>query len=179
MQRIASRSRVSTVVIGALLAALFGIGLARLKGTGSGVRYAAGNLSAPWLMIPCWCAVMVSVQKSWSIRSAATGAALALISLISFYSTVAVAYHLVNSHTALNNLAFLVLGTIGAGVAATVAGRLASTSRQATVLIGLIFLAEPVFSIGYALSFGSLHASTEVVALLECGLGLALVSRRH
>ena len=162
-----------------MLAAGYGVGVAVVKGDGSGLRYAAGNLSAPWLIIPCWLAVAVSTRRSWSARAAATGASMALISLISFYATQARIFH---TFAGLNrNIAFfLVAGSLGAGLVAWVVARLARSLWGAAGLIGLAMLGEPLFTLLYSYTLGSIHPSTALVGLTEAGAGLGLIrAARH
>lgn len=66
-----------------LCAVAFGAGAAVLKGNGSGIRDALGNVSAPWLLLPF--VVGAAAGRGKTLIGAVTGLILSLIALASFY----------------------------------------------------------------------------------------------
>src|ERR1035437_937602 len=66
-----------------LIAAAFGVGDSILKGNGDGIRAAAGNTTAPWLLVPF--AGGAIVGRGRLLLGAAVGLILSLIALSSFY----------------------------------------------------------------------------------------------
>src|SRR5690242_13210774 len=83
-------------VLGLISAAAFGVGIALFKGTGGGIRYAIGNLSAPWLVLPLIVTVVTLPVRRWSGSAAATGGLVALCSLVAFYVTERIRFGQVN-----------------------------------------------------------------------------------
>ena len=58
--------------------------MAAIKGQGTGVRDALGNVSAPWLLLPFLAAATADRRRLF--LGAATGTAASLVALIAFYS---------------------------------------------------------------------------------------------
>lgn len=77
------RATLRRLAAAVLLAAVFGFVVAAAKGNGAGVRSAAGNTSAPWLLLPFVAAALIPVRR---VRSAAAfGLVVSLTALSAFY----------------------------------------------------------------------------------------------
>jgi hypothetical protein len=66
-----------------LLAVIFGVAMAWLKGNGSGVRDAVGNMSALWLLLPFAAGAAAGARRV--AAGAAAGLAATLAALVGFY----------------------------------------------------------------------------------------------
>jgi hypothetical protein len=147
-----------------LLAVAFGVLMALVKGTGAGIRYEVGNMSAPWLIVP----VLLGRTARGHLAATLLGGLAALFSLLAFYATAAVALGLVSSSATIgNNLFFVIAGTIGGAAF----GLFASLWREGAVLLPLVFLAEPLV----ILVFDKVNATPWTQSVLLARLGEAVV----
>ena len=153
------------VVLGLLVLAIaFGVLMALIKGTGAGVRYEIGNMSAPWLIVP----VLLGRVTGGRFAATVLGGLAALFSVFAFYLTTGVAFGLVSSSATIgNNVFFVVAGTIG-GAAFGLLGHL---WRAGAVLLPLVFLAEPVV----ILAFDKFNATPWTSSVLAARIGEAVV----
>lgn len=184
--------RGTTAMLGAIL---FGVICSVAKGNGAGVRDAAGNLSAPWLILPLLSAVYVTPRRSLAgarrpLLGAVLGVATTMLALIGFYLANAFVLDL-GPHSTLRDVT-LTMGAVGdiwfryglvsGAVCGTVGAWLAG--RRAWVALGLLVAAlltlEPGAWIGLSLMRGQALSDSAMdlpVAAAEviCGLTLAAV----
>ena len=74
------------VLIGA---AVFGVGISLIKGSGGGVRDVIGNASAPWLLLPFVAGAVAGERRL--ARAALIGLLASLVAVIGFYTALKMA----------------------------------------------------------------------------------------
>jgi hypothetical protein len=169
---------------GAIAIALaFGVVVSVMKGSDGGVRDAAGNVSAPWLILPLVAGALVAARRP--LLGAVVGLLTTAASLLGFYLANAFVLDL-GPHSTLHDLgltlsaagglwfrAGLISGPVAGGVGALAAGR--DRPWLGAMVAGLL-LFEPV---AWLLWFGVHHQSVSAAAVspalwvLEAGLGVA------
>lgn len=147
------RHRVIAVVA---LAVAFGVAMSLVKGNGSGVRDAVGNVSAPWVLLPFFAGAFAGRRSV--ARAAAVGCAVSLAALAGFYVANAFVLDL-GPHPWLHDLRLAVLGgkiyfEFGA-VSGPVFGALGGWwQRRRSALVGVLaaalLLFEPLVWLAYA-----------------------------
>lgn len=184
--------RITATMLGAIL---FGVICSVAKGNDAGVRDAAGNLSAPWLILPLLSAAYVTCRRSLvgarrPLLGAVLGVATTMLALIAFYVANAFVLDL-GPHSTLRDLA-LTMGSVGGIwfryglVSGAVCGALGAWlgGRRAWVALGLLVAAlltlEPGAWIGISLMRGQTLSDSAMdlpvaAAELVCGLVLASV----
>lgn len=164
------------VAVGAALA--FGVGMSVLKGNGSGVRDAIGNLSAPWLILPF-------IAGAWAGggrvgRAAAVGVAASFAALAGFYFTnsfvLALGPHpwLVDLRLAFGGGYFFKLGAISGPVFGALGGLWQRRGLTALgVMVAALLIFEPVAWLLKEHAEHSLYTSDAAVWACEVAAGVA------
>lgn len=162
------------VVIALALAVMFGFMVALLKGQGVGLRYALGNLSAPWLLIAFWCGGQVRCRAAGAVLGVA-GTLLALagfclgLALISDYGTVSA---MADVHLAFRaNTRYFEAGLISGPLLGALGATSERRDTHRTLISGLLFLAEP----SAAVSMRHLHILTGLTGEWSAPLSTAYV----
>lgn len=151
----------------------FGLGVAVLKGDGGGLRYALGNVAAPWLIIPLFAGRSCRTR----IRASLLGATVTVASLAGFYAWSSFAYDLVNSHTRMNNLSFVVVGCAAGLVCGATGYGSHAVPGLAQAAVGFILVGEPVV----LLALQNVHGATVTesfkgVKVAEIAVGIAVLA---
>jgi hypothetical protein len=169
------------------LAAAIGITIAWIKGNGSGVRDAIGNVSALWLLLPFAAGALTTSRRpvAGAAAGAAAGLAATLAALIGFYFAESFVLDL-GSHPWLTDLS-LTMGTVTyyaerGLVTGPVFGALGYLwarhgSRAAAAVLAAVFVLEPVawWLYGRRLGGGAAYQvpGYPAVWLTEIALGIA------
>lgn len=172
------------LIAGALLAALFGALWSILKGNGGGIRDTAGNLSAPWVILPLLAGALVA--RGRAVLGAVVGVAGTWLALCAFYLTNTFVLDL-GPHSTLGDLA-LTMGAVGnlwfryglvsgialGGVGAWLAER-GSLRTVGLVAAALLVLEPAALALGRTLALSGLGPDP-LVSVAEVGCGLALAT---
>ena len=157
-------SNIATLIFAGVL---FGFTAARLKGSGTGLRYELGNVATLWLVVPLLICYLLS-----STSTVAVGAFLeTTVALVSFYVSSDNFGFSAWTHVYYNRLFYLVVGSLLAAFFAAFSYILRSR-HLALLPIGVACLLEPFIS--SRLSDGS--GSRQIAWLIELLAGMALLS---
>jgi hypothetical protein len=172
------------VLLTLLAAVIFGIAWSVAKGNASGIRDDAGNLSAPWVVLPLLAGAFVAPRRL--ILGAVVGVAVTLIALSAFYLTNAFVLDL-GPHSTLQDVVLtmravgdlwfrygILSGLVFGAGGAWVAGRSSLTAVGA--IVATLLVLEPAAAFAWRALAGWGFELDPVVSAIEVGTGLALAT---
>jgi hypothetical protein len=179
-----SARRVLIALLGALA---FGVVWSVLKGNASGIRDAAGNVSAPWVVLPLLAGAFAAVRRP--LLGALIGLGVTFVALVAFYLTNAFVLDL-GTHSTVQDVA-LTMRSVGnmwfrygvaSGIAlgaggAWLAGRRAGQTVGA--VIAALLIMEPAAWLAWFAARGQSLSNSGVNPVVWCAelaCGLALVA---
>lgn len=173
------------ILVTLAVAIAFGIAASVLKGNGSGLRDAAGNVSAPWLILPLLAGAFAAPRQS--VKGALVGLAATLAALVAFYFANAFVLDL-GQHSTLQSIGLtmssvgnvwfqggLVVGVLFGAAGATLAGR--GRWRVLVSIVAVLLIFEPMAWLCWAVARGDAVRDLAVSPFLwavEIGAGLVL-----
>jgi hypothetical protein len=170
------------LLVALLVAVVFGVFWSVAKGNAAGIRDDAGNLSAPWVVLPLLAGAFVARRRV--VLGGLVGVAVTLIALSAFYLTNAFVLDL-GPHSTLQDVVLTMHAAgdlwfrygilsglaFGAG-GAWVAGR--SSLAAVGAMVAALLVLEPAAALAWRALAGWGFALDPVVSAIEVGAGLAL-----
>ena len=172
------------LLLAGLTAVGFGVLWSVAKGNAGGVRAAAGNLSAPWVILPLLGGALTARAKL--VLGALVGLAMTLIALSAFYFTNAFVLDL-GPHSSLADI-HLTMHAVGdiwfrygvlSGLAFGAGGAwIAGRSSLGTVgaVVAVLLVGEPVALLAWHQIGGLGFTPDPAVSTVEVGVGIALAA---
>jgi hypothetical protein len=178
---------VRRIALALVTALAFGVAWSVAKGNAAGIRDAAGNVSAPWLILPLIGGALAARQRP--VLGAAVGLTMTLLALGGFYLANAFVLDL-GPHTTLQDVALTmhavgdmwfrygIVSGIGFGAAGSwLAGRRSLAAVGA--IVATLLVCEPAAWMAWGALRGggvSLSGIDPVVSAIELACGLALAA---